>query len=300
MNATRRNALLKEYSEVGDNFRLLTDIRFKLLTLLPIAAAAAAAIKHDALGTQAFGLSLFGLVATLGLATYNARNDQLYDELVGRAASIERSLGLPDGYFANRPRAWLEVPLGKLRWPIDHRTGVTTIYAASVALWTSGVIAPALELVRRANLPQFAVSDPAIGVNISAIALAIILTALGLLFIRTHKKRRDGKLRKWAAEAVKTAAELPLETIGESKRLLSLCVWLSGERTTTISSRAKFYAKLDEDTVSYYLPTGSQLITAAHIVALLTNLPARWLFECATNRDGSLSPDKKSDTRRAS
>jgi hypothetical protein len=104
MNATRRNALLKEYSEVGDNFRLLTDIRFKLLTLLPIAAAAAAAIKHDALGTQAFGLSLFGLVATLGLATYNARNDQLYDELVGRAASIERSLGLPDGYFANRPR----------------------------------------------------------------------------------------------------------------------------------------------------------------------------------------------------
>jgi hypothetical protein len=194
----------------------------------------------------------------------------------------------------------LPIGLGKLRWPIDHRTGVTTIYAASVALWTSGVIAPALELVRRANLPQFAVSDPAIGVNISAIALAIILTALGLLFIRTHKKRRDGKLRKWAAEAVMTAAELPLETIGESKRLLSLSVWLSGERTTTISSRAKFYAKLDEDTVSYYLPTGSQLITAAHIVALLTNLPARWLFECATNRDGSLSPDKKSDTRRAS
>jgi len=61
-----------------------------------------------------FALSLFGLVATIGLATYNARNDQLYFELVGRAAAIERSLDLPDGAFANSPvhgnvsgcRAW--------------------------------------------------------------------------------------------------------------------------------------------------------------------------------------------------
>jgi hypothetical protein len=139
MDATRREALLKEYSEVGYNFRLLTDIRFRLLALLPIAAAAAAALKGDALGAQGFGLSLFGLVATLGLATYNARNDQLYDELVGRAASIERSLGLSDGAFANRPRAWLELPSrGRLRWSIDHRTGVTIIYGATVALWASG------------------------------------------------------------------------------------------------------------------------------------------------------------------
>ena len=247
MDTTRREALLKEYSEVGNNFRTLTDIRFKLLALLPIAAAVATAVNHDSLGIQAFGLSLFGLVATLGLATYNARNDQLYDELVGRAASIERSLGLPDGYFANRPRPWLDVPLGKLRWPIDHGTGVTTIYAASVALWTSGVLAPVLEFVRRVSLPQSAVRGPPIGVNISAITLAIILTALGLLFIGMHKKRRARKLRKWAAEAVKTAAELPLETIGESKKLLSLCVWLSGKQTTTISSRANFYAKLDAE-----------------------------------------------------
>ena len=89
MNATRRDALLKEYGEVGNNFRLLTDIRFKLLALLPIAAAAAAALKGDALDTQAFGLSLFGLVATLGLATYNARNDQLYDELRRELPEVE-------------------------------------------------------------------------------------------------------------------------------------------------------------------------------------------------------------------
>jgi hypothetical protein len=295
MDATRRDALLKEYSEVGYSFRLLTDIRFRLLALLPIAAAAAAALKGDAFGIQAFVLSLFGLVATLGLATYNTRNDQLYEELIARAASIERSVGLPDGTFANRPRPWLDVPLGKLRWSIDHRNGVTTIYAASIALWAFGVLAPTLEFVRRMylllGLPHFAVRDPAIGVNISAITLAIILTVLGILFIGTHKKRRATELREWAAEAVRTAAQLPVETIGENEKLLSLCVSLSGEKLETISSRAQFYTKnVDAECVRYYIPSGSQEITAAHIVALLTDLPARWLFDCATNRRGSLSP----------
>jgi uncharacterized membrane protein HdeD (DUF308 family) len=290
MDATRRDALLREYSEVGAAFRLLTDIRFKLLAFLPIAAAAAAAAlkRDDALGIQGFGLSLFGLVVTLGLATYNARNDQLYDELVARAASIERSLGLPDGYFANRPRPWLDVPFGKLHWSIDHRTGVTIIYAASVALWASGVLAPTLAFVRRV----FPVTHPAIGVNIFAIALAIGLTVLGLLVIGDHKKRRAKALRAWAAEAVKTAAGLQVGRVAQCEKLLSLCEKLSGEERETIRSRAQFYTERDPESVAYYLPSsGAPEVSAAHVVALLTDLPARWLFDCATNRRGTLTAD---------
>jgi hypothetical protein len=90
----RREALLKEYGEVASNFRLLTDISLQLLALLPIATAAAAALRglgkvDTSTAALTFGLSLFGLVVTAGLASYNARNDQLYDELVGRAAYIE-------------------------------------------------------------------------------------------------------------------------------------------------------------------------------------------------------------------
>jgi hypothetical protein len=294
MDATRREALLREYSEVGSNFRLLTDIRFKLLALLPIAAAAAAALKGDGLSIGELGLSLFGFVVTLGLATYNARNDQLYDELVGRAASIERSLGLPDGAFANRPRPWLAVPFGPLRWSIDHRTAVTTIYAASVALWAYGVLAPTLEFVRRAypllGLPGIAVTEPAIVVSMFAFILAIVLTLLGTFVIGKHKKSRAKALRTWAAEAVTTAAGLTMGNVAKNENLLSLCVKLSAEGRETIRSRAQFYSKLDPESIGYYLPSGSQEVTGAHTVALLTDLPARWLFDCATNRRGTLSP----------
>jgi len=297
MDTARKEALLKEYGEVGSTFRLLTDIRFKLLALLPIAAAAAAAFKGDSLGLGGFAFSLFGLVATLGLATYNARNDQLYDELVGRAASIERSLGLPDGAFANRPRPWLDIPLGGLRWSIDHRTGVATIYAASVALWAYGALAPTMDLARRVylflGLPGVEVTDSALVVNTIAFILAICLTLLGTIHIGKHKKSKAKALRVWAAEAVELAVGLPLVNIVKNEKLLSLCVDLSGLKRETIKARAKFLSEQSQGSPGHYFPTGPEKVTAAHIVALLTDLPAGWLFDCLTNRRGTLIRNEK-------
>src|SRR5215217_911698 len=140
----RHEALSKEYGEVCNTFRTLTDIRFKLLAFLPIAAAAAVAALTGSAAQQRptavmLALSLFGLVVTIALVTYNARNDQLYDDLVARAADIERSLNIPDGAFANRARPWLQIPL-LIEWKIDHRTAVSTIYGASIALWLFGVL----------------------------------------------------------------------------------------------------------------------------------------------------------------
>jgi hypothetical protein len=317
MDATRREALLKEYSEVGSNFRLLTDIRFKLLGFLPIAAAAAAALKGDALGIKGFSLSLFGLVTTLGVAMYNARNNQFYNELIKRAASIERDLSLPDGYFANRPRAWLDVPL--LGLSIDHGTGIAFIYAASIALWAFGILAPFIEFVRHLflslpasnlesvkhfldlHLPAPTLDfvrrvDPAKVVNILAFTLAIVLTLLGTLVVGNHKTRRTNELGILAAEAVRKATGLTAGSVAKDKDLLWLCWKLSGKKTQEpIRSRAQFYSKLDTVSLGYYIPSGSPVYTAAHIVALLTDLSPRWLFDCATNRQGEeLTAEAKS------
>jgi hypothetical protein len=118
----RREILLKEYVEVVSTFRMLTDIRFKLLAFLPFAAGVAGVVilrsTPPQVSTVAF--SLFGLVVTLGLVTYNERNDQLYDTLVGRAAALERRLGDPDGAFANRPQPWFELS----KWKVSQVEGL--------------------------------------------------------------------------------------------------------------------------------------------------------------------------------
>ena len=103
----RREALTGEYTAVVSNFRALAEIRFKLLGLLPLASLAAAALKPDLRSPGSLPFALFGLAATIAIAAYNKRNDQLYDQLVGRAAAIERELGTPDGAFANRLAPWL-------------------------------------------------------------------------------------------------------------------------------------------------------------------------------------------------
>jgi hypothetical protein len=114
--------LSKEYGEVCSNFRTLTDIRFKLLAFLPITAAATvAALRGNASEQRPAGtmlaLSLFGLVVTIALATYNAQNDQLYDGLVARAAEIERSVGIPDGLLL------LQHDVGDVENPRRHAPG---------------------------------------------------------------------------------------------------------------------------------------------------------------------------------
>jgi len=71
MTDDRRETLLKEYTEVGQTFRLLTDIRFKLLAFLPLAAGVAGAVVSRTTPQPAtLAFSVFGLVVTLGLITY--------------------------------------------------------------------------------------------------------------------------------------------------------------------------------------------------------------------------------------
>lgn len=147
----RREALLKEYGEVSNNFRTLTDVRFKVLGILPIASGAAATLvaSTSASSSLKFSLALFGLSVIVGLITYNARNNQLYNELVGRAGRIERSVGLPDGAFSNRPRSWLLLKFGGLSWKVDHGTGIAIIYVASAALLLTVILSQVLEFFAR-------------------------------------------------------------------------------------------------------------------------------------------------------
>jgi len=283
MGTERHDAVIKEYGEVCSNFRMLTEIRFKLLALLPIATAAATAFKGgDNMGGGSFVFPLFGLIATIGLVTYNTRNDQLYDELVGRAASLERELGLADGAFANRPHAWLRFHLFEIEWKVDHRTGVGTIYLASIAAWLFLLLAALPSSLVSASISTVSVSLVAFGLTVIAIWYATI-------WIKGRKKQIAEEMRSLAAEAIQKALSTDLARAAGNHDLIDLCARLGHETYKTVAGRARFYSTVDPDTASHYLPCVSKEQAACHLVALLTDLSPRWLFDCATNRRGVMS-----------
>jgi hypothetical protein len=116
---TREDVLLKLYTEVSSGWRLLTDVRFKLLALVPavsavalvailpkdIVAAATGASGGTAATTWGAGralIALFGLLITVGLALYDRRNSELYNDLISRGRKIEEELGIDTAIFRGR------------------------------------------------------------------------------------------------------------------------------------------------------------------------------------------------------
>jgi hypothetical protein len=326
---THRESLLTEYAEVASNFRLLTDIRFKLLAFLPVAAAAAAALRgggeaDGATAVMTLGLSLFGLVVTLALASYNVRNDQLYDELVGRAAQIERAIDLPDGAFANRPTSWLSIrlPLGR-SWAIDHRTSVGLIYGASVALWLF------MGCYSMAQL-AYAGDEPAWWAVGLAALVAVTTTGAGAIAVHRQRETRREAMRGAAERAVILARNGLDDAVGR-QGFRMLCAGLSNNKHVAASyafhelasrpleefrdnsdpveptgsngaqsndeihcalekvgGQAERYAKIDRDPAlrRHYGLEGTEpsISKESFFVALLTDLPPRWIEDVSTKR----------------
>jgi hypothetical protein len=330
---SRREALIAEYGEVCNNFRMLTDIRFRLLAFLPIASAAAVVAALVAVMNKdvpagielavGFALSLFGLVATIGLATYNARNDQLYFELVSRAAAIERSLNLPDGAFANRPGTWQRIVLLGMEWEIDHGTAVRTIYGASITLWLFGAVAFVLEYFRHAYVaaglnesfsPEGSWARTilvAVGILI-VLAIPIVTTFFVARRIMSQNEKRRTEMKCLAWDAVQTAMNLADEDDTQRQEFirrcaadqrfiqrctqLAICAQLSGSAKNDdkvkirdrVKARAEFYADSDIKCPGYYLPQDSETLSASYLIGLLTDLSPLWIYDCGTNRKGDI------------
>jgi hypothetical protein len=288
----RREALLKEYGEVASSFRLLSDIRFKLLGLVPLSTAVAVFAGGTLLPVQRAALGAVGLSVLLGVVTYNKRNDQLYDELVGRAAAIERELGLPDGAFANRPLDWFGVELGLFRWPVNHRFGVGLIYAASLAAWLYLLLAAAVALGECSQRHPWC-SDWV------AAVVAAVLTFAAVRVVSWQQAARRRQMRVSAIEAVRTAAAAGPGRLANDEQLLRHCVELVAgwpawrafadreARVAAVRRRAAFVDSLEQEPARrrrYWPDDADCLERAAYQVACLTDLPPRWLYDVASGR----------------
>jgi hypothetical protein len=99
MTRDPRQVLIAEYTEVNQNFRMLADIQFKLLAIIPTLGGVAIFLlsrmqqSEPKLGySLLFLISGLGLLTTLGVVFYDQRNSELYNALDGRAKELEKDL----------------------------------------------------------------------------------------------------------------------------------------------------------------------------------------------------------------
>lgn len=131
-----------DYEKTLEHIGTLTEIRFKLLALVPLATGAALGLTSPVKDPFAgLVLGLMGFFVTLGIIFYDQRNSQMYAKQMHRARALEVNLQIPSliengisgGVVGGRPQDTLML-FGKYK--IWHDRGLAFIYSSSLAVWT--------------------------------------------------------------------------------------------------------------------------------------------------------------------
>jgi hypothetical protein len=132
-----------DYDQTTQLLRTLTDIRFKLIALVPtIAGATVGLVGRPRPAAELLAVGLLGLVATLGVLVYELRNSQVYGNALDRAKALEQKLelvsvrgpaGKSGGPFSERPDPGLRL-FGVV--PVWPEGGVALVYGAALAGWS--------------------------------------------------------------------------------------------------------------------------------------------------------------------
>lgn len=86
---------------------------------------------------------------------------------------------------------------------------------------------------------------------------------------------------KRSAHTYKKELSPELKAVLEDRAFLDLCADLAGDsEKKRTAAKAKFYSSLDPGLLGHYMQLESPQMRAAHLVALLTEMPPRWIYRC--------------------
>jgi len=127
-----------DYAQTTELLRGITDVRFRLLAIVPtLAGAAVAFMSRGRPAAELLAVGLLGLAATVGIVLYEVRNTQLYDYAIRRAKELEARLDGTGGLFTDRPGRDVRVFGLALA---GHERGLALVYGAAIAGWTYLVV----------------------------------------------------------------------------------------------------------------------------------------------------------------
>lgn len=132
MNDQPNDDLKATYQQVCESYRAIDEMRTKLLGLLPLATGAGILVLsgRNSAGPPAAlaaGIGSFGILATLGLFSYELHSMKKCGALIDAGRLMEESLNI-NGQFRRRPQ--------EVAGFIDEPFAASMIYPASLAGWT--------------------------------------------------------------------------------------------------------------------------------------------------------------------
>jgi hypothetical protein len=191
-----------DYDQTQQTFRLLSDIRFRLLAFVPAVSAALITFLSSSFGKEGispaimFTVGLLGFFVALGIIVYELRNSELYAATIHRGKLLETVLKLPPnereydaggdlkvppspdqrpgGLFTQRDSS--EARLWKV--PVKHDVGLALIYGAVLGAWIFPVVLGLLTAVGKGTT----------WVSAAAVASVLASIAVGTLTYRELRR----------------------------------------------------------------------------------------------------------------
>lgn len=141
-----REVMLKDHAATLDLFKILVDIRFKLLTFVPTVTTVAVGILSLDKQQKIFdeGTTLFvgvaGVLLSVAIVVYEIRNSQIHDRAAHRIKHLERLLGFTPSYAGESPRGMFQErgtgnPFMGL-FIVQHDRALSIVYGVVLTLWT--------------------------------------------------------------------------------------------------------------------------------------------------------------------
>jgi uncharacterized protein (DUF1330 family) len=210
-----------DYMQTGEQIKMLTDIRFKLLAFVPpivgggvtLLSSKAATTAGDQFLTGSVGL--LGFALTLGVILYDLRNSQLYNAQMHRAKVLEGILGCirsgkerlwptpstgggkaygtlqpPDKAETGGVHTQRAIALGSFCGQrIGHDPALSLVYGVALGAWVFPIVrgfgAGSIMTVRN-NLPI--ISGNGVSTSVVALIAAIIAAYIGVRRINAHDR----------------------------------------------------------------------------------------------------------------
>ena len=163
-----------EYEYASRLLGTLTEIRFKLLALVPtLSGAVVAFVSSGSSGVELLAIGGLGLAATSGVLAYELRNGELRRRATERVNRLETEL-FPNGPLVGAPGRTPKL-FGLV--PATHRLGVGLVYGAAIGAWVYLVVWGALAAAGQRHHSQSI--GIAVGVVVALLVAREIVVAQG-------------------------------------------------------------------------------------------------------------------------